>query len=85
MVDNEIDVRIGANLRSLRIRNNLSLGMLAEVVGVTESRLLAFERGESRIGAALLSKMCSVLNVPPFAFFTWLSDQSASGHQLDAA
>jgi transcriptional regulator with XRE-family HTH domain len=89
MTANPIDVLVGAQLRELRLHNGLSVYGLARMLGMTKRRIVEFERGETRIGAAAMLDICRALKAVPMAFFAWPPREevvaSAAGGDLHAA
>jgi len=71
MVDkiNAVDKHIGARLRMRRIMLDLSLSQIAEALGVTFQQVQKYEKGECRISATRLQRLCQLLRVPVGFFF----------------
>jgi transcriptional regulator with XRE-family HTH domain len=61
MVDLELDQRLGARIRALRLAGGLTLDQLAERSGVSRAMISRVERGESSPTAALLDRVCAGL------------------------
>src|SRR3546814_6234259 len=61
--DGDIDGRIGARVRALRIARKLTLDGLAGHAAVSRAMLSRIERGESSPTAQLLGKICGGLGV----------------------
>jgi transcriptional regulator with XRE-family HTH domain len=59
----DIDTRIGARIRDLRMDRNLTLDALARQADVSRAMLSRIERGESSPTAQLLNKVCGGLGV----------------------
>lgn len=87
MTGNRIDVSVGKCLRTIRFQRNRTVADLSAAIGVKADDLLAFESGEQRIGAHLMSKLCDALDVSAFEFFSWRnqSSENAPALELDAA
>src|SRR5215471_575024 len=66
----DIDVRIGARIRALRAKRNLTLDGLACRAQVSRAMLSRIERGESSPTAQLLNKVCGGLGITLSEFFT---------------
>ena len=59
----DLDLRIAARVRSLRLAGGLSLEALAERSGVSRSMISLIERGESSPTAVVLDKLAAALGV----------------------
>lgn len=57
----DVDSRIGARIRALRVGRGLTLDGLAQLAGVSRAMLSRIERGESSPTAQLLNKVCGGL------------------------
>jgi len=68
-VANDIDQRLGARIRDLRIARGLTLDGLADAAGVSRAMLSRIERGESSPTAQLLNKVCDGLGTTLSALF----------------
>jgi transcriptional regulator with XRE-family HTH domain len=66
---NPIDVKIGSQIRSLRIRMNISEEVLADCIGVTFRQMRRFESGASRVSIGQLTEIAGALGVSVSAFF----------------
>jgi transcriptional regulator with XRE-family HTH domain len=66
---NPVDHLVGANLRRLRLRKDMTQQVLATKLGVTFLLLKKFESGAERIGATRLAHASKVLGVPIQGFF----------------
>ncbi|MCL2578704.1 MAG: helix-turn-helix domain-containing protein [Oscillospiraceae bacterium] len=54
---------IGENIRTARKSKSLTIEMLAELAGISESFLGTLERGESSLSIETLINLCKVLDV----------------------
>ena len=68
-VAEDIDLRLGAQIRDLRGERGLTLEGLAEAAGVSRAMLSRIERGESSPTAQLLNKVCDGLGITLSALF----------------
>jgi transcriptional regulator with XRE-family HTH domain len=66
----DIDVRIGARIRALRAKRNLTLEGLAGQAEVSRAMLSRIERGESSPTAQLLGKVCGGLGITLSVLFS---------------
>jgi len=73
----EVDVFVGAQLKSLRKSVGLSQTELANQVGVTFQQIQKYERGTNRIGASRLWSLCQVFDVEPGRFFDGVEEHIA--------
>ncbi len=73
----EVDVFVGARLKSLRKSVGLSQTELANQVGVTFQQIQKYERGTNRIGASRLWSLCQVFDVEPGRFFDGVEEHIA--------
>jgi transcriptional regulator with XRE-family HTH domain len=78
--DKDIDRLIGRNIRSHRLRKELSQAKLAARVGVSFQQLQKYERGANRVSASRLLRLARALDVPINALFEAPGD--ARGHVL---
>lgn len=74
---------VGARLRLRRKQCALSERDLAEILGITEGEIGAYERGEKRIGAERLAAASEVLGAPISFFFSGFSPVDLA--KLDAS
>jgi transcriptional regulator with XRE-family HTH domain len=81
MVDeiNAVDKHIGARLRTRRIMLDLTQLQIAEALGVTFQQVQKYEKGEGRIGAGRLQRLCHRLRVPVSFFFEGLGGSRPFG------
>ena len=66
---NPIDAHVGAQLAKVRRMAGMTVAELARAIDVPEAGLVAMEDGRRRVGAALLQRLCEVLDVPVSRFF----------------
>jgi transcriptional regulator with XRE-family HTH domain len=57
------DVLAGVRLYGLRLHHGLNARVFAELIGVTDADLLAFERGQKRIDATTMQAICRLLKI----------------------
>lgn len=69
MLDLELDQRLGARIKALRLASGLTLDQLAERSGVSRAMISRVERGESSPTAALLDRVCVGLGTVLSALF----------------
>jgi DNA-binding XRE family transcriptional regulator len=63
------DVLVGTRVRLRRIATGMSEEELGGIIGVAVTRMVAYERGEKRIGAVLLYHISVALDCSPTFFF----------------
>jgi transcriptional regulator with XRE-family HTH domain len=73
----DIDTRIGARIRDLRMDRNLTLDALARQADVSRAMLSRIERGESSPTAQLLNKVCGGLGVTLSTLFAATEAQNS--------
>jgi transcriptional regulator with XRE-family HTH domain len=61
----QIDVEIGARIRTIRRRLGLSQTELGQALGVTFQQVQKYERGANRVAGSTLVRLCRKLNVAP--------------------
>lgn len=61
----EIDTKIGATLRALRLAAGLSQSALAEKVGITFQQIQKYETGKNRVSVSTMVLLCRTLRVSP--------------------
>ena len=66
---NEIDKKVGANLRSIRLMRKLTQEELGTDCGLSFQQIQKYENASNRIGASRLHQLSIVLDVPLQAFF----------------
>jgi transcriptional regulator with XRE-family HTH domain len=66
---NPVDVKIGHQIRSLRIRMNLTEEVLADRIGVTFRQMRRYESGTSRVSIGQLTEIAGALGVAVSTFF----------------
>jgi transcriptional regulator with XRE-family HTH domain len=74
-----IDSLVGANLKRLRIKGDMSQSALATKICVSYQLLQKYERSANRIAASILWECAKVLGVPVSAFFR--EPPCRSGHK----
>lgn len=67
--DLDLDRRLGARIKALRQKRDLTLDMLATRSGVSRAMISRVERGESSPTAALLDRLCAGLGIVLSALF----------------
>lgn len=67
--DSNIKKLFGANLKKLRVRNNLTQEKLAELVELDYKTISFIETGRTFISGDTYSKLCNYFNVEPEYFF----------------
>ena len=74
----EIDIAISERLRKKRKEAGMSLGVLAQAVGVSYQQLQKYETGLNRIPSSRLAKLAAILKVSPAYFFEYEYPNSES-------
>jgi transcriptional regulator with XRE-family HTH domain len=64
-----IDIRVGENIRSLRLAKGLSQASISHVLGVSFQQIQKYERGTNRVDPVKLGKLARALGVPVERFF----------------
>jgi transcriptional regulator with XRE-family HTH domain len=72
---NFIDRHVGSRLRQLRLLRGVDREDLARTLGVSASRLEAFEEGRERISAETMRQISRILQAPPTEFYAGLAQQ----------
>lgn len=70
---NDIDEKIGQNLKELRILRGFSQAELGDLSGVTFQQIQKYENGSNRISASRLYKFSKILDFPVQAFFNGIT------------
>ena len=76
---NFIDRHVGSRLRQLRLLRGVDRQDLARTLGVSASRLEAFEEGRERISAETMRQLSRILQAPPTEFYAGLAQQVHAG------
>ncbi|KCZ64679.1 helix-turn-helix domain-containing protein [Hyphomonas atlantica] len=79
----EIDRIVGANLRKVRLRRDLTLAGLSAEMGISHQQLQKYEIGTNRLSAGMMSIAAEVLNIQIAHLFEE-DEQSASGKSRTA-
>lgn len=83
MQDFELDRRLGARIRGLRLASGQTLDQLAERSGVSRAMISRVERGESSPTAALLDRVCVGLGIVLSALFREETEASPLARRAD--
>jgi transcriptional regulator with XRE-family HTH domain len=67
---NSMDGMVGDRIRQRRLALHLSLEQVADHLGVPVEGVEKFEAGSDRVGAEMLIRLCSLLNVSMAYFFS---------------
>ena len=67
---NDIDIAVGARIRNLRLRSELSQTSLGDFIGVTFQQVQKYENGTNRISASRLVQLANLFGVPVAAFYS---------------
>lgn len=59
----DFDIRVGMNLKELRIKNNLTQEELAKLLGVTKPLISRWENGKRSMYFSTAKEICKILNV----------------------
>lgn len=73
------DVHVGARIREIRLKRELTQGGLASALGITFQQLQKYERGTNRVSCSKLWRMCAVLECTPADVFDGLQYDTARG------
>jgi transcriptional regulator with XRE-family HTH domain len=65
----EVEIRIGARLRTLRMAKDVSQAALGKLIGVSCQQIQKYEKGTDRIAASTLQVLAASLRVHPGSFF----------------
>lgn len=74
-----IDVLVGQRIRKRRLLLGMSLGTLANALGITFQQVQKYELGANRVSASRLAGMANVLRVPISYFFGDIRAATPSG------
>lgn len=64
-----IDRQVAQNLKYLRLHRGLSMGYVADILGVTYQQVQKYEAGRNRIPVAMLHQLKTCYDVPYERFF----------------
>lgn len=65
-----VDLRVGQNVRRLRMLRGLSQTAVANAVGITFQQIQKYEKGTNRISASMMHDIAKTLDVDILAFFS---------------
>jgi transcriptional regulator with XRE-family HTH domain len=74
----EIDLKVGARVRMLRILKGLSQKRLADELGITFQQVQKYEGGSNRISAGRLAAIARLLGVTAAELFADVADPAAA-------
>lgn len=63
--DEDIDYEIGRKVREIRLAQQMTQTTLGDHVGVSFQQVQKYERGDNRISASALVRICQALNISP--------------------
>lgn len=69
MEPDNIDKEISKKLRAARLAHGCTQSVLADAAGVTFQQYQKYEKGQNRISASRLYRMCKYLNINPGSLF----------------
>jgi transcriptional regulator with XRE-family HTH domain len=72
---NFIDRHVGSRLRQLRLARGVDAEDMARKLGISASRLEAFEEGRERVSAETMRQFSLILRAPPTEFYAGLARQ----------
>ncbi|KQT69080.1 MULTISPECIES: helix-turn-helix domain-containing protein [unclassified Aureimonas] len=73
-----VDLRVGQNVRRLRMLRGLSQTSVANAVGITFQQIQKYEKGTNRISASMMHDIAKTLDVDILAFFAETTAESDS-------
>lgn len=76
-----VDALVGRRLRDRRLSLGLGSREVARQIGVSHHQLEKYERGLSRVTSGHLSKMSSLLGVPPSCLFDNATSHEAGSNE----
>ena len=65
----DVDRRVGARLRMIRIERGLSQTTLGKAMGLTFQQIQKYEKGDNAIATSRLPKLCQILKIEPNDLF----------------
>ncbi len=77
-----IEKKIGAQVREIRIKRQISQTKIADILGVSFQQFQKYERGTNRISPGKLILLAGHLNIDINDFFAGVYEQSEDKHQL---
>ncbi len=81
---NQIDAFVGARVRALREKRDMSQIRLAQLLGITFQQVQKYEKGTNRISASRLQHIGQILGVKVPYFFDGAPLALAIAHRKDA-
>lgn len=72
----EVDIRVGANLKTLRQQREFTQSELGEVLGITFQQIQKYEKGTNRISASKLFEIAQFFNIGVSSFFEGCGDKA---------
>ena len=73
-----VDRHVGTRVRTRRTLMGISQERLGELIGLTFQQVQKYEKGENRISASKLWRLCQVLDVPVAYFYETCPDDGGN-------
>lgn len=68
--DGEMDIRVGARLRFLRLERGLTQEALGKLLGLTFQQVQKYEKGTNAIASTRIPQLCKILKITPNDLFS---------------
>lgn len=68
-IKTEFNIELGRRLKELRLRHGMSQTEFGEIIEVTVGQIFQYERGNNRLSACNVDKICDYFNISPMYFF----------------
>jgi transcriptional regulator with XRE-family HTH domain len=79
----EVDYKIGATIRAIRVARGFSQEALAEAVGLTFQQIQKYELGRNRVSVSRLVQIAETLGMPITWFFEGVAENGGAAPGID--
>ena len=79
----EVDYKIGATIRAIRVARGFSKEALAEAVGLTFQQIQKYELGRNRVSVSRLVQIAETLGMPITWFFEGVAENGGAAPGID--
>lgn len=67
--DNDVDKRVGARIRFIRLERGMTQEGLGDAMGITFQQIQKYEKGTNAVASARIPALCKILKIAPGDLF----------------